>query len=498
MTAEEELMDLREENSLLREQVGLQRKLIEHQQEHIGLLEEQDSLQQQQIKELTEQVKALHEQLARDSHNSHLPPSSDRFMRQPKSLRKKSGKKPGGQEGHRGSTLLFQQAPDEVVRHEVSHCQHCQADLHEVLPGAIERRQVVDLPLPRLVVREHQAEQKQCPACHRLTVAAFPEEVRAPVQYGPTIGAIGVYLVQQHLLPLARTCEVMEDVLGIAMSEGTLCELMARCARNLAEVEQRLKEALIQAEVIHQDETGLYVAGKRHWLHVTCTTKLTHYQVHASRGQEALEAIAILPHFGGTSVHDGWGSYFLYGCSHAACNVHLLRDLTFLAEEQAATWAAELKALLLDMQDATLQAREQGKTWLDPLEVADWEARFLEVLAEADQAHPHAQAPPGHRGRCKQSAARNLLDRVRKQQQAVLAFLEDLRVPFDNNQAERDLRMVKVQQKVSGGFRSAPGAAAFCRIRGYLSCLRKQGLHLLSALQATLQGHPVLPSFQPT
>ena len=263
-------------------------------------------------------------------------------------------------------------------------------------------------------------------------------------------------------------------------------------------MEQRLKEALIQAEVIHQDEAGVSVAGKRHWMHVTCTATLTHYQVHASRGQEALEAIGILPHFGGTSVHDGWGSYFLYACQHAACNVHLLRDLTFLAEEQGATWAADLKALLLDMKEATEQAREQAKAWLDPLEVADWEARFLEVLAEGDQAHPRAQAPPGHRRRCKQSPACNLLDRLRKHQQAVLAFLENLRVPFENNQAERDLRMIKVQQKVSDCFRSWTGPLAFCRIRGYLSTLRKQGLHLLSALQASLRGHPVLPSFQTT
>ena len=237
----------------------------------------------------------------------------------------------------------------------------------------------------------------------------------------------------------------MEDLLGVSMSEGTLCAEISRCARTLTGIKEQVKEALVQAEVIHQDETGLYVAGKRPWMHVTCTPTLTHYQVHESRGQEALEAIGILPRFGGTSVHDSWGSYFLYDCSHALCLVHLLRELTFLEEEQQQEWAKELKALLLDMKDATEQAREQGKTWLDPLEVADWEARFLEVLAEADQAHPHAQAPPGHRGRCKQSAARNLLDRLRKHQQAVLAFLEDLRIPFDNNLAERDIRMVKVQ-----------------------------------------------------
>jgi transposase len=231
-------------------------------------------------------------------------------------------------------------------------------------------------------------------------------------------------------------------------------------------------------------------------VHVACTARLTHYQVHASRGHKALEAIGILPHFQGTSVHDGWRSYWRYGCQHATCNVHLLRDLSFVADEHHQEWAAELKALLLDMKAAAEEAREQGKPALHPVEVVDWEARFLALLAFGEAAHPVAQAPPGKRGRPKQSAARNLLDRLRTQQQAVLAFLEDLRVPFDNNQAERDLRMVKVQQKVSGGFRSPAGVVAFCRIRGYLSCLRKQGLHLLSALEATLRGQPVLPSFQ--
>ena len=484
MTREEELIQLRQENRVLREQAEVQQATITQQQE--------------QIKVLTEQVQGLQERLAKNSHNSHLPPSSDRFVRQPKSLRKKSGKKPGGQQGHQGATLHLSQHPDEIIIHAVSRCPQCQHDLHAVKPSGVERRQVVDLPPAHLVVREHQAEKKQCPQCQQVTVASFPQEVRAPVQYGTTIGAIAVYLVQQQLLPLARACEVMEDLLEVSMSEATLCELVGRCAQNLADVEQKLKEALIAAEVIHQDETGLYVAGKRNWMHVTCTPTLTHYQVHKSRGQEALEAIGILPRFRGTSIHDGWGSYFLYGCSHAACNVHLLRELTFLAEEQGLWWAAKLKALLLDMKEATEQAREQGRLWLDPLEVADWEARFLQLLDEGDQAHPRAPAPPGHKGRWKQSQARNLLDRLRKHQLAFWAFLEDLRVAFDNNQAERDLRMVKVQQKISGCFRSLPGAQAFCRIRSYLSTLRKQGLHLLSALQATLCGHPVLPSFQST
>lgn len=313
MTPEERIQQLEQEKSVLQEQLA-----------------QRDAL----IAQLLQRVQTLEERQAKDSHNSHLPPSSDRFVRQPRSLRKKSEKPSGGQAGHPGQSLRFSSAPDEVIVQAVERCQQCQGDLHAVKPEAIERRQVVDIPLPRVLVREYRSEQKQCPHCQQLTVAPFPEAVRAPIQYGATIGAMGVYLVQQHLVPLARTCEILEDLLGVSMSEGTLCTLIERCTQNLASVETHLKEALVQAGVIHQDETGLYVSGQRHWMHVTSTPTLTHYQVHPSRGQEALEAIGILPRFTGTSVHDGWGSYFLYACTHATCNVHLLRDLTYLAEEQ--------------------------------------------------------------------------------------------------------------------------------------------------------------------
>lgn len=448
------------------------------------------------IAQLQQRVQVLEEREAKDSHNSHWPPSSDRFVRQPRSLRKKSGKQTGGQPGHEGTTLRWQACPDEVIVHPVTHCAACQQDLQAIPPLQMERRQVVDVPAPQLWVVEHQAEQKQCPACQQITVACFPPEVAAPLQYGPRLGAIAVYLVQQQLLPWGRACEILGDLLGAPLSEGTLASLIERCAATLQPVEERIKQALTTVEVVHQDETGLYVSGQRHWLHVVCTDQLTHYAVHPKRGQEALEAIGILPHFDGTSVHDGWRAYFHYACQHALCVVHLLRELTYLAEGQGLAWAADLIALLLAMKAATDQARAAGLACLHPIEVADWQAQFVAIVAQADATTPYAQAPPGHKGRAKQSAARNLLDRLLAEQQAVLAFLHRLAVPFDNNQAERDVRMVKVQQKVSGSFRSQAGAVAFCRIRGYLSTLRKQGLHLLGALEATLGGHPVLPSFE--
>ena len=412
MTPEEELLQLRQENKDLHERLAQRDELIAH---------------------LQQRVQALEERLAKDSHNSHLPPSSDRFVRQPKSLRKKSGKKAGGQEGHPGATLQWHACPDEVIVHPVTCCEHCQHDLQAVKPLQIERRQVVDVPAPRLLVQEHQAERKQCPFCQQLTAAAFPAGVDASLQYGMRLGATAVYLVQQQLLPWARACEVLADLVGVQISEGTLASLIERCAQNLKEVEEATKEALVKADVLHQDETGLYVKGLRYWMHVACTDQLTHYAVHHQRGKAALDAIGILPRFGGTSVHDGWRSYFLYACAHALCLVHLLRELTFLAEEQGLEWAADLKTLLLDMKEATDEAREQGLATLHPLEVEDWQAQFVALVAQADATTPTAQAPPGKKGRVKQSAARNLLDRLIEDQQAVLAFLHRLVVPFDND-----------------------------------------------------------------
>src|SRR6266568_2971777 len=482
MTPEEELQDLRQEKRLLQEQLAQR--------------EEQIAQMQQEIMLLREQVQALQEQLKKNSHNSHLPPSSDRFPRQPKSLRKKSEKKAGGQPGHPGSTLELSETPDLVIVYPVECCQHCGRDLRDLESLQVERRQVLDLPPQRRVVIEHQAQQKCCPSWKPLSSAAFPPDVRAPVQYGAAFGAVGVYLVQQQLLPYERACEVMQDLLRAAMSVGTLQALVERCAQQLEPVEQQIKAALSQAEVLHQDETGLYVGGKRQWMHVSATAQLTHYAVHAKRGKAALDAIGILKDFAGVSVHDGWQSYWQLGCGHALCNVHHLRELTYLEEEQQQAWASEIKELLLDSKAAVQQVRALGQQHLHPLEVADWKAHYGALLLEGYLANPPDPPPKtGKKGRPKQSAARNLLDRLSKHQQAVLLFLDNFAVPFDNSLAERDLRMLKVQQKISGCFRSEAFAVAFCRIRGYLSTLRKQGMALLTALEQALLGHPLSPAF---
>jgi len=496
MTKDEELEQLRTEKTALCE--ALRCKDEELKQAHQANQDLREGLKQAiiAIEYLQERVKALEGQQAKDSHTSSLPPSSDRLVRPPKSLRHKSGKQSGGQPGHRGHHLQQVQMPDEVLIHPVERCAHCQYDLRESPAELPERRQVLDLPVKRLWVTEHWVEEKQCPRCSHLTRAPFPAAVSAPAQYGTGIQAVATYLVEGQAVPYARASQLLREFLGIQLSAGSLASFVKTCHQELADVETQLKAALSQARVIHQDETALRVGKGGQWVHVCSTERLTHYAAHPRRGREALQAIGILEHFSGTSVHDGLASYQGYACRHALCNVHHLRELTFIEEELKQPWARAMKDLLLDMKRAVDTARAAGKRELEVLALGRFHRRYDLLLRQGYAANPPPPPPKKvHGGRTKQNPARNLLDRLSSHKWQVLAFLADFAVPFDNNQAERDLRMIKVQQKVSGCFRTEDGVAMFCRIRSYLSTLRKQGIELLSALSHTLAGHPVLPAF---
>jgi transposase len=392
---------------------------------------------------------------------------------------------------------LYQvEKPDQIIVHEVLTCLHCQRDLSGEVCMQMERRQVVDLPPKRVIVVEHQTQAKCCPTCQRITKAPFPQGVQAPVQYGPAFAAVAVYLSQQQFLPYVRVCETIGDLLGPSMTVGTLKTLIERTAVALLPIEEQIKEHLIKSAVLHQDETSLKVMASRVWMHGSSTEQLSHYALHRSRGRKALDEIGIAPQFTGVAVHDGWQSYQSYPCLHALCNVHHLRELTFLEEVCQQSWAAELKALLLDMKQAVTQAKENGQDRIEGETAQTYQRRYRHLLLSAHQELPaEIEVGPPSRGRKKQSPARNLVDRLMKYEEQVLRFLYDFRVPFDNSQAERDIRMVKVQQKVSGGFRSWSLAQAFCAIRGYLSTLRKQGGSLLTALEQALAGHPVSPTF---
>ncbi len=472
--------------------------------EEIAALKAEVGQQREQIAALLERVHELEARLAKDSHNSGKPPSSDGLKRQlprTRSLRRASGKKPGGQLGHRGETLHLVAAPNVIVEHRPTVCAACQTPLEGGEDGvapevvACERRQVQDLPTIRLCVTEHQALSIRCPACQQVTAGAFPPAAPSRAQYGPQLRALAVYLVAQQFVPYARTRDLLTDLCGARLSVGTLVEWVQQSAQTLEPVEEELKAALHRAPVLHSDETGVRRSGRLAWAHVASTARLTHYAIHAQRGSEATSDIGILPDYRGVSVHDGWKPYQAQAnCRHALCNVHHLRELTFVEEQYDQPWAKDLKALLLEMRTATEQARAHKVAHMPPAQRDALVARYERLLALGVAANPPPARRSHQRGRLKQSPVRNLLERLWLGQPQVLAFLDDLTIPFDNNQAERDLRMLKTQQKISGSFRSDAGADAFARLRGYLSTLRKQGVALLDALRTLVAGSPLYPA----
>ena len=471
-------------------------------QERISELEAENAVLREQVTALLARVHALEARQAKDSHNSSKPPASDGLKRQlpqTRSLRRRSGRKPGGQLGHVGETLhlVAPDQVDDVVEHRPVVCATCQTPLNEAAEvTACERRQVQDLPPIRLRVTEHQALHVRCAACQQVTAAPFPAAAPSRAQYGPRLRALAVYLVDHQLVPYARVQELLRDLLGARLSAGTLVTWAQQAAAAVAPVEEQVKAALQQAPVLHADETGVRRMGRLAWAHVACTPTLTHYAIQAKRGHVATDAIGILPGATGVSVHDGWKPYQRYTtCRHALCNVHHLRELTFQEEQYQQSWAQHLKALLVEMRTAVEQARAGSQTRLLPAQRDAFVARYEQALTVGRAANPPPERRPHQRGRLKQSPARNLLERLSLGQAQVLAFLDDFAIPFDNNQAERDLRMLKVQQKISGGFRSEAGADAFAFLRGYVSTLHKQGVALLSALETLFTGSPLYPAF---
>ena len=470
-------------------------------QQLLGLVvaqEQQLATQQQTITCLAGRIEELEERLGRNSRNSSQPPSTDGWGRpprpSPRSLRQPTGRKAGGQPGHKGKTLRFSAHPDRVVEHRPGQCAACDCPLDGVPPSRTERRQVIDLPPLSLQTTEHHSHLILCPECAHLNTASFPSEAPDAVQYGPHIKALCVYLMSYQLLPYERTAQLLCDLFGSAPSEGTLHQAQQKAAQELEGVEEAIRDNLRQAEVAHFDETGVFIEGKRQWLHVASTAHLTLYLAHPKRGEGATRAMGVLAGFGGVAVHDGYQSFRVYECRHALCNAHHLRELQAF-EEQGQEWAEQMKRLLVRVKGAVDTARDRGQAALPTGSLLDFEGGYRQLVAEGLKSNPPNPPPPQpRRGKVKQSKAYNLLVRLRDYEGDVLRFMHDFRVPFDNNQAERDLRMAKVRQKVSGCFRSVGGAVAFCRIRGYISTLRKQGLHVLSALVQLFRGTPIMPA----
>ena len=455
---------------------------------------------QQQLQQLQETVaqqgaelQSLRDQVAKNSRNSGKPPGSD-GLKKPRNLRQKSGRPQGGQQDHPGHTLKMVEQPDHVEVHAVPTCEHCSSDLSSIEPDGYERRQVFDIPPVRLEVTEHRAEIKLCPGCGLRVKGHFPATVSYPVQYGSRLKAQASYLNSYQLIPLARTCELLEDFYDHRPSQAFVLAANRTVAHQIEPSLALIKQQLINSDVVHFDESGLRVEGKLHWLHVASTQALTYYGVHRKRGQVGMQASGILPLFEGQAVHDHWQSYFAFEqCQHALCNAHHLRELQFIFEQYQQPWAQHMSQLLLDIK-AEVDTAPPDHISLPPERLSHFEQRYDNLIALGLKANPPPDNPPTNkRGRKKQSPPKNLLDRLKNHKSQVLAFMADFRVPFDNNLAERDVRMVKIKQKVSGSFRTFTGAETFCAIRSYISTARKHGLNVIETTHNALMGTPFIP-----
>lgn len=444
------------------------------------------------IDALEQRVDALERRLALNSNNSSKPPSSDGpskpRTKRTKSQRGKSGRKPGGQPGHKGTTLSQVDTPDEVVDHHPQTCMDCQHDLSQCLSQGFAARQVFDLPLPPpLSVTEHRAHKCRCPGCGKLARGPFPASVAGPVQYGDHIAAMAAYLQTHHCIPDDRLSQVFSDLCNIRVTAGTLSRLIAKMAGKMEPFSEVVLEVLCGAQVAvkHLDETGLRVEGQTRWQHVICSSAMSHFRMGTGRGD-------LLSSVSGIAVHDNWAPYGkMQGVTHGLCNAHHLRELQALIDIEKEDWASAMKSILLEAKKAAESARGNGLDAIAASVIMAITERYDACLAVALSFHESQptlnQTPVGkiRRGRPKRRIGHNLALRLRDRKADVLRFLSDLRVPFTNNKAEQALRMGKVRMKVSGGFRTTAGADNFCTLRSVLETARKQNWPILGTLMMT-------------
>ena len=438
--------------------------------------------QQAEIELLKREVSELKERLNKNSRNSNRPPSSDGLQKpNPQPAVKKDKKETGGQSGHRGKTLKRVAEPDVVVDCEPVACQ-CGSGEWASEAEIAETRQVFELPKPRLEVIEYRRIKRRC-QCGKTSCGEFPAEVIAPVQYGLRVQAMVSLLSVSGCLSFGKIGQLFADLYGYELNTATAQTMLQRTSAKMPM--EAMKQEIINSKVVNVDETGIKENGKLKWLHTASTTDLTYQYVHWKRGKVAMrDEKSILPMFKGVLVHDCWESYFSFRqASHAICNAHILRELTGLIENEQSKWGRRMKELLLDM----YRASDYGKGII--LAMKSYQKSYQEILSEGENEEPAAEKV-NQRGKWKRSKGRNLLERLRKHEEAVLRFARHQEVPFTNNQAERDIRQVKVKQRVSSGFRAESGSESFSRIHSLISTLRKQGRKVFEELQAIIEGKP--------
>jgi transposase len=428
---------------------------------------------------MEERIKRLEDIIQRDSHNSHKPPSSDEPKKVViKNQREKSQRGKGGQKGHSGFTLKMSENPDRIIVHRVEKCSSCGRTLRGIKSEEKERRQVYDIPEIKIEIEEHQSEKKVC-RCGAITVGEYPEGIEKAVQYGKQIKTMVIYFMNRQYIPYDRMQEVFKEIYSHNISKGTLYNINEAYNKKLEVPVLKIKETLQKSEVLHEDETGIRVDKELNWVHVSGTKRMTYYEYHKNRGKVATDAINIIPDFKGVLVHDGLKSYMQYACKHAYCNAHHLRELKFIEEENGQKWAKEMIELLLEIKEEVEDKKGKGLKELTEQEILINEIKFKNILRKGYKTIKYKRKAT----KIEISKSKNLLNKFKEHQRETLGFMYDFQVPFDNNLAERDLRMIKLKQKISGCFRSRNGAKFFCNIRSFISSAVKQKLNLIYAIK---------------
>jgi len=440
------------------------------------------------ISGLRKEIQELKDKLAKyenpkNSNNSSIPPSQDP-NRVTRTLRKKSGKKVGGQKGHKGYKLLKVAHPDKIVLHNITQCDCCGAHLPE--EGKITSKQVFDIPVIKMEVTEHQIMIKTCTNCGKQNKSSFPKGLVQEAQYGNNIKAFAIYLQNYHMLPFARCSELIKDLTGHKISVGSLANFQGVGYEKLENFENEIKKRLLQKPVLHADETGIRQSGKQHWMHVLSSHSMSYFGYHAKRGKEAINDFGLIPLYKGTLVHDRFSTYFSYSCKHSLCNAHILRELLYLWESKKLKWARNLSNLLSGVHHNI----KQGKIY-SPEEYQRTLNCFEKIIAPTLKNYNPIYT---------KTKEEKLAFALEKHKHLFLKFIREKEVPFDNNQAERDLRIacpafiagIKVKQKVSGCFREPAYAQYFARIRSYISTLKKNQENILLNMQYSFQGKAFL------
>jgi len=446
-----------------------------------------------QVSMLESKLADLEERLGRNPRNSSMPPSAEGFSKPPspsRAERRAASRKQGKQPGAPGKHLAQVVDPDHVIHHAPSSCSSCGSGLDDAEVVGTERRQVFDLPEIRLVVTEHVSERRRC-RCGCTTKAIFPRAAIAPACYGPGIRALAAYLAVHQHLPMDRMAQLFSDVLSAPVSVGALAQMVAEAADATTPFLEATRDLLHDVPVVHFDETGGRAAGRLHWVHSASTGLLTLLDCHPKRGRAAMDDLGVIGEMSGVAVHDGWKPYRHYDLDHALCNAHHLRELKAVAIGWDQGWANDLAGLLVEAKHAVEDSRAIGLDHLDATTLHSIRVRYGQLVAKGFSLNP---APEFGKRSGYEKKAFNLLRRLDGQRADVLRFVTDFAVPFDNNQAERDIRMVKLQQKISGSWRTLDGARNFCAIRSYASTLRKQDHNVLAGLRQLFEGQAWIPA----